>query len=65
MITINNADKLDPIQLMVVQEDIVRRHPNLSSYTITTGNNCIWVYWGGINLYYIFNGTKLVDVQID
>lgn len=64
MITINNADKLDPVQLMVVQDDMASKHPNLH-YTITPGNNCIWVYWGSINLYYIFNGTKLVDVQID
>ena len=64
MITINNADKLDPVQLLVVQDDMASKHPNLH-YTITTGNDCIWVYWGSINLYYIFNGTKLVDVQID
>ena len=64
MITINHSEQLDPVQLMLVQEDMALKHPNLH-YTMTPGNDCIWVYWGNMNLYYSFNGTKIVDVQVD
>jgi hypothetical protein len=32
---------------------------------MTLGNNCIWVYYGPINLYYIFKDGRIHDVQID
>jgi hypothetical protein len=37
----------------------------ITHYTMTKGNDCIWVYYGHMNLYYIFRGGKLVDIQID
>ena len=63
MITIHNADKMDPVQIMQVQADMKRK--GVEYYTMTPGNDCIWVYYGSMNLYYIFRGTEIIDVQID
>jgi hypothetical protein len=32
---------------------------------MTEGNDCIWVYYGNINLYYIFREGRIHDIQID
>jgi hypothetical protein len=42
-----------------------KNHPGVTHYTMTEGNDCIWVYYSHINMYYIFRGGKLVDIQID
>jgi hypothetical protein len=34
-------------------------------YTMTPGNNCIWVYFGNQNWYFIFRNGKIADIQID
>lgn len=67
MITVHNSEKMDPVQMMMVQEDMERKYPG-KDYTMTPGNNCIWVYWGStvpMNLYYIFDGTRIADIQCD
>lgn len=37
----------------------------ITHYTMTKGNDCIWVYYGPMNLYYIFKNGKIHDIQID
>jgi hypothetical protein len=32
---------------------------------MTQGNDCIWVYWGRMNLYYIFKEGRIHDIQVD
>jgi hypothetical protein len=32
---------------------------------MTPGNECIWVYYGSINLYFVFRAGKIADIQID
>jgi len=39
--------------------------PLVNGYTMTKGNDCIWVYYGAINLYYIFKEGKIHDIQVD
>jgi len=34
-------------------------------YTMTPGNDCIWVYYSFMNLYFIFRDGKIADIQID
>ena len=63
MITIHDAEHLDPVQLLAVQADMQRK--GVTYYTVARGNDCIWVYYGQMNLYYIFRGTEIVDIQID
>ena len=54
---------LNPLEVMLVDEDLTRQ--GIKDYTMTLGNNCIWVYYGPINLYYIFKDGRIHDVQID
>ena len=37
----------------------------ITHYTMAKGNDCIWVYYGLMNLYYIFKNGKIHDIQID
>jgi hypothetical protein len=32
---------------------------------MTQGNECIWVYYSNMNLYFVFRDGRVVDVQID
>ncbi len=63
MITIHDSEHLDPVHLLAVQADMEKK--GVTHYTVTRGNDCLWVYHGQINLYYIFNGSKIVDIQVD
>jgi hypothetical protein len=55
--------ELNPLEVMVVEEDMARR--GVTTYTMTKGNDCIWVYYGSMNLYYIFKEGRIHDIQID
>jgi hypothetical protein len=37
----------------------------IKDYTIQPGNECIWVSYGQVNCYYLFNESKLIDIQFD
>jgi hypothetical protein len=54
---------LNPLEVILVEEDMARR--GIKDYTMTPGNDCIWVYYGFMNLYYIFNNGKIHDIQVD
>ena len=54
---------LNPLEVILVEEDMARK--GVTHYTMTQGNDCIWVYYGQMNLYYIFKEGKIADVQID
>jgi hypothetical protein len=34
-------------------------------YTMTPGNECVWVYWSNMNLYFIFRDGRIADIQVD
>ena len=55
--------ELNEFEVMLVVEDL-RKH-GIVNYTMRPGNNCIWVSYGLVNSYYIFNNGKLVDIQVD
>ncbi len=58
---------MNPLEMILVAEDMERKYPDLQ-YTMTAGNDCIWVYWGStvpMNLYYIFKEGRIVDIQVD
>ena len=57
--------ELNPLEVLLVEDYMTANHPLTTAYTMTRGNDCIWVYYSHMNLYYIFSGGKLVDVQID
>lgn len=56
---------LNPLEVIQVDDYMVKHHPKVTSYTMTRGNECIWVYWSFMNYYFIFRGGKIVDIQID
>jgi hypothetical protein len=57
--------ELNPLEVLLVEEHMSKNHPGVTHYTMSEGNDCIWVYYSHINMYYIFRGGKLVDIQID
>ncbi len=59
-----SSTRLNEFEMIQVGEYMEKHHPNVL-YTMTEGNNCIWVYWGNMNLYFIFRDGKIADVQID
>ncbi len=62
-ITIHPA--LNPLEVILVEDYMKQNHPRVTAYTMTRGDNCIWVYWSFMNYYFIFRGGKIVDIQID
>lgn len=62
--TVNNAHMMNEFEMIQVSDYMAERHPNVY-YTMTPGNECIWVYYGNMNLYFIFRNGKIADVQID
>ena len=62
-ITINPA--LNPLEVILVEEYMAKHSPKVTHYTMTRGNDCIWVYYSYMNLYFIFRNGKIADVQID
>ena len=54
---------MNEFEQLVVIEDL--RRQGINHYTMRPGNNCIWVSYGLVNAYYIFENGKLLEVQID
>jgi hypothetical protein len=62
--TINRPELLNEFEAIQVADYMERTKPN-TLYTMTPGNDCVWVYYGSINLYFIFRAGKIADIQID
>lgn len=56
---------LNPLEVILVEEYMTRVFPKVTHYTMTEGNDCVWVYYSHMNLYFIFRNGKIADVQID
>lgn len=53
-------------QIKAVQAHMTQQGYVVQSYTITQGNNCLWVYGSRFNYYFIFDANDtIVDIQID
>ena len=63
-VTVNHAQNMNEFEMLIVQDYMDKRYPDLH-YTMTPGNKCIWVYYGNINLYFLFRDGKLIDIQVD
>jgi hypothetical protein len=62
-ITINPS--LNPLEVIQVEDYMSKNNPNVTHYTMTRGNDCIWVYYSFMNLYFIFHNGRIHDIQID
>jgi len=56
---------LNPLEVILVEEYMTRQWPKVTHYTMAEGNQCVWVYYSNMNLYFVFRDGKVVDVQID
>ena len=65
MSNITIAPTLNPLEVILVADYMTKRHPGVTHYTMTHGNECIWVYYSYINMYFIFHAGKIHDIQID
>ena len=62
--TLNRLDLLNEFEVIQVGAYMEKHHPNVL-YTMTAGNGCVWVYYGSINMYFVFRDGKIADIQID
>jgi hypothetical protein len=59
-----NSNEVNEFQLIKVVEDL--RQSGIVDYTLRPGNNCIWVSYGLVDSYYIFDQyTNITDIQFD
>ena len=65
MSNISIHPELNPLEVILVEDWMKQNKPTVTAYTMTRGNDCIWVYYSYINYYFIFRGGKIVDIQID
>ena len=56
---------LNPLEVIQVEDYMIKHYPKVTSYTMTLGDNCIWVYYSYVNLYFIFHNGKIHDIQTD
>ena len=57
--------ELNPLEVIQVKDYMDQHSPKVTHYTMTRGNDCIWVYYSYMNLYFIFRNGRIADVQID
>jgi len=64
---IESPERINSLEAIIVQEEL--RRQGHDDWVMRPGNQCIWVSVprGGFSLemYYIFQDGRLVDVQID
>ena len=59
-----DASQLNEFEMILVDEYMSKNYAGVH-YTMTPGNDCIWVYYGQLNLYFIFRNGRIADIQID
>ena len=57
-------ETLNSLEVVQVVDYMDKHHPN-NHYNITKGNQCVWVYWGDMNLYFVFRDGMIADIQVD
>jgi hypothetical protein len=62
--TIHHAELMNEFEMIQVSHHMEQTNPDVL-YTMTPGNDCIWVYYGQLNLYYIFRNGKIAEIQVD
>jgi hypothetical protein len=55
---------INSFELILACEDFETHNPDIR-YEVRQGNNCIWISFGMVHMYYIFRDGKIVDVQVD
>ena len=50
-------------ELILIQEDL--RKKGITNYQTYPGNDAVWVSYGLVNSYYIFQNGRIADIQVD
>jgi len=56
-------EDINEFEKILIAEDLAKK--GITRYDMKRGNNCVWVWYGYVNAYYIFNKGQIVDIQID
>jgi hypothetical protein len=48
----------------IVREYMMRKYPS-AIYNMAKGNDCIWVAFNNLNMYFIIRDNEIVDIQVD
>ncbi len=67
-VEIHNPSQINELEALLVQDYMQNKYPDLYGYTMTAGNDCVWVYWGStlpMNLYFVFKDGKISYVDMD
>lgn len=59
-----HPELINEFEMFQVADYMETHHPGVH-YTMSPGNQCVWVYYSSIDLYFIFRDGKIADVQID
>lgn len=65
--TITKPENLNPLEVIQVMDYMDKRYPNIR-YSVTRGNDSVWVYWGAtnpMNFYFLFKDGRISDVIVD
>ena len=62
--TLSRSELLNEFEVLLVADYMEQKYPNVY-YTMAPGNECIWVYYQSINMYFVFRDGKIVDIQVD
>jgi hypothetical protein len=59
-----NPGLTNEFEILQVADWMEKNKPN-AYYTMAPGNDCIWVYYSFVDMYFIFRDGKIVDIQVD
>lgn len=62
-IQIHKPELMNEFEMIRVMDHLKER--DIKIYSMRPGNECIWVSYGLVNSYFIFNKGELVDIQFD
>lgn len=64
MMRIETPETLNSLEVIQIRDYMDRYHPN-KHYHVRSGNGSVWVTWGQVNMYFIFQDGKIADIQVD
>jgi len=66
-VRILDGDRINEFEMLTVLDYMQNKYP-AQHYTMSPGNQCVWVAWGSsvpINFYFVFREERIADIQID
>ena len=56
-------NEVNDFERILIEEDLHKK--GIRHYEMQRGNNCVWVWYGLVNAYYIFRDGQIADIQVD